>query len=129
MLSKQNKLFHSRASVHHTRLQLGLSGLKSHRAHFNFIDNGTCPKCGHENEDVKHFFFVCDRYASLREELLESISYVVGPEHCVFKFHGRNNIVRSAKFMLNGNPSYSFENNVAISKAVHVFILSIKRFI
>ena len=132
MLSKQNKLFshfHSHASVNHTRLRLGLSGLNSHRAHFNFIENGTCPKCGHETEDVHHFFFVCNRYAALREELLESVLHIVGPEHYVFNFHGRNNIVRSSKFMLNGDLSSSFENNVAIFKAIHKFILSTKRFI
>jgi hypothetical protein len=54
----KNKLyprFSGVKAVNHTRMRLGLSGLKDQRRSYNHVDNSTCDLCGVRKEDVMHY--------------------------------------------------------------------------
>ena len=63
-----------RAGIHHARLRIGCSKLKSHlHNNLHVIEEESC-QCGHRSEDPFHFFFECPRYVALRNNLFMSVA-------------------------------------------------------
>ena len=54
------------ALIHHARIRIGCSKLKSHlHNNLHVIEEESC-QCGHRSEDPFHFFFECPRYVALQ---------------------------------------------------------------
>ena len=124
-------MFHGRSAVHHTRIRLGLSALNSQRFQFGFIDNALCLKCNSESETVQHFFFHCEAYAAQREVLFNGIDRIIGRDHY---FINRTNLsklqtLKCVHFLLNGDNTLPFHDNVAVFRLVHIYINDSKRFL
>ena len=57
------------------QLRIGLSPLKGHKKNHNFLDTpSTICDCGGGKEDTIHFFTECALFATIRTNLLRSIS-------------------------------------------------------
>jgi len=65
-----------RATVHISRLRLGLSALNFHRFTYNFIPDKSCPNCNSDCENTTHLLFHCPAYAAPRAVLWESLSFL-----------------------------------------------------
>jgi hypothetical protein len=63
--------FNGAKAVNHTRIRLGLSGLKSQRHDYNHVLYPTCDYCGAKKEDAMHYLLQCRIYADMRTVLLE----------------------------------------------------------
>ena len=62
------------AGIHHARIRIGCSKLKSHlHNNLHVIEEESC-QCGHRSEDPFHFFFECPRYVALRNNLFTSVA-------------------------------------------------------
>ena len=130
---KQNKLydvFTPNASVHHSRMRMGLSALNSHRKKFNFIEHNKCPLCACKPEDPTHFFLKCPYLAIHRTGLLGVVSALTHQ-----KIPGLNVVPITKRdykilndIVLYGSLDLSYEENVKLFKAVHEFICDSKRF-
>ena len=77
----------------------------------NIIDSPQCV-CG-SIEDTHLYLFVCQQFANLRRELLNSVSDICHP---------------NLNVLLHGDPSLSFDKNKKIFQAVQDFIMKTKRF-
>lgn len=97
--------------VHHARLRTNCSSLNQHLFSKNIIDSHMCT-CG-SIEDTHHFFFLCDRFVNLRQELLNKVSELCQP---------------TLNVLLFGNPELSFEQNTRLFLVVQDFIIRTKRF-
>jgi len=101
-------------SIHHARMRIGCSKLKSDLYNnLHVIDNPVCD-CGQEEENAIHFFLNCQNYTDIRLQLFNTISA-----------YSHVNI----EVILNGNPIINEGQNQAIFDAVHYFIEQSNRFI
>ena len=100
-------------SVHHSRIRVGCSKLKSDQGNnLHVIDECMCI-CGAKIENSKHYFLECPQYMDLRLELFNAISVY----SCV-----------TLDVILHGNLMLTNEQNMAIFDAVHNFIVNTRRF-
>ena len=97
--------------IYHARLRTSCSSLRQHLFSKNIIDSPQCV-CG-SIEDTHHYLFVCQQFANLRRELLNSVSDICHP---------------NLNVLLHGDPSLSFDKNKKIFQAVQDFIMKTKRF-
>ncbi len=101
-------------SVHHARIRIGCSKLKSDLyLNLHVINNQICT-CGYRKEDAKHFFMHCPLYNDIRLDLYNAI-YVYSPV--------------TLNIILYGNPRLEQSINKFIFDAVHLFILRSRRFL
>lgn len=132
--NSSNKLFsyhHGRAAINHTRMRLGLSPLNSHRAHYGFIENSCCLKCGFVCEDVGHFFFVCSAYDAHRLTMFTKLTDIIGQCDSLYSYtdlsrNGKNHLVSC---FLQGFKNLSIKQNIDVFDIIHCFIKDTKRFI
>jgi hypothetical protein len=114
--AKCNKMYYHGArlpSVHHTRMRMGCSALRSHLYNrINVVDSPVCA-CGAENEDAYHFLLVCPIYRVHRIKMLEVIHPITSP---------------SLPTLLHGDPKLTPEGNAKIFNVVHEYITSTRRF-
>ncbi len=84
ILSKLYNKISGKASVHHARMRIGLSGLNAHRRKYNFINDNTCPLCNMKAQNTYHYFLVCPVLATPRATLLTRVSQVLSniPNQC-----------------------------------------------
>ena len=77
-----------KAQILHTRLRLGCSSLNADlfNNHISITDKGICGSI----ESAEHYFLLCDRYATLRDETINTI-----------------NVNFNVDILLNGCPLYS----------------------
>ena len=61
----------SKGAINHSRIRMGLSALNKHRRKNNFVDDSSCPKCGHKPESESHFFLHCPAYVAQRQALFD----------------------------------------------------------
>jgi len=100
-------------SIHHARIRLGCSKLKSDLCYnLHVIDEPMCD-CGLEEENPTHFFFSCPTFTDIRLQLFNSISVYSHVD---------------IKVILEGNPDLNEEQNQSIFDAVHYFIEVSNRF-
>ena len=101
------------AGIHHARIRIGCSKLKSHlHNNLHVIEEESC-QCGHRSEDPFHFFFECPRYVALRNNLFTSVA-----QHTDC----------SLQTLLFGDPELNHRQNCDIFDAVQHFITLSKRF-
>ena len=100
------------AGIHHARIRVGCSKLKSHLYNnLHVIEEESC-QCGHRSEDPFHFFFECPRYIVLRNNLFTSVA-----QHTC-----------SLQTQLFGGPKLNHKQNCDIFDAVQHFITLSKCF-
>lgn len=129
----KNRLYESfstRASIHQSRMRMGLSALNYQRKQYNFIDDDSCPNCGISPEDTIHFFLQCPSFAAERNILLRDIAdlFAVNLPHLDIK----SSIPRIQRLIVNillsGCDLFSFEHNFTLFKIVQVYISNTNRF-
>ena len=101
-------------NIHHTRIRLGCSKLKSD-LHFNLF----CGRydhfytCDRVIEDAYHYVFICPNYNDQRLVLLNSVSQITEPR---------------LSYLLRGNYELSVNDNDKLFKHVQTFIQETTRF-
>jgi hypothetical protein len=96
-----------------SRIRIGCSGLNSdlHR-NLHVIDDSSC-KCGYKIENSLHYFFHCPLYQNIRITLLNAVGNLAPP---------------TLKTVTRGSTNTTFEANIAILEAVHLYIKDSMRF-
>ena len=101
-------------AIHHARIRIGCSKLKSDLySNLHVINDCKC-SCGYRKEDARHFFMFCHLYSDIRFELYNAIS-------------AYSEITLNV--LLYGNPKLERYKNEYIFDAVHTFLLQSKRFL
>ena len=95
--------------VVHTKLRLGMSDLNAHLFQRHISDNCSCA-CGYELENARHYLLDCPLYAQQRTALQPYLRYPL-------------------RDLLNGNPSFSRQDNENMFTAVQLFIRESRRFV
>ena len=129
--SKPNPLFllnSSTASIIHTRIRLGLSGLSSQRCDYNHINDPKCVSCGGFREDPLHYFLLCPSYDVPRTTLLEGVCALMGNNHIEIDFTKRCFRDFFIDTLLSGTSMLTLNENVAIVNIVQTFIKDTHRF-
>ena len=128
--SKFFDLHTPKASVHHARMRMGLSALNAHRKKFNFIDFNHCPYCGQKPEDPVHFFLKCPYHAIHRTRLVGTIHPITITKipNLIINPASRTDFSAFTNLLLFGSELLSFDENIAMFKAVHEYIYRTKRF-
>ena len=115
------------ASIIHTQLRLGQSGLNSHLLESNIVSSAAC-SCNSPNESICHFFLHCPRYEPHRCKLLRSVASVIAPG-------AHPNLLvdiamdRLVEIMLTGSSDLPDDRNSDIFAAVQLYITKSRRFI
>ena len=76
-MPKKKKLyskFNGVGAINHTRMRLGLSGLKAQRFEYKHVPLPTCDLCGARREDELHYFLQCRTFAPMRIILLNNVN-------------------------------------------------------
>ena len=101
------------ASVHHGRMRIGCSKLKSDLCYnLQVINNPTC-QCGAPSETSYHYLFECPLFANERVTMFNTISHITQI---------------TLKVLLFGKSELTLDQNQTIFEAVHTFIKSTQRF-
>ena len=128
---KKNKLFqkfNGVRAVNHTRMRLGLSGLKSQRQDYNHVPLSTCDFCGARKEDALHFFLKCRVFAPMRTVLLGNITRLYQTKN-ILRDLSRTIVQKElVTCLLCGDPRLSDLENIEMFKMVQVYIAESKRF-
>ena len=127
----KNKLyskFNGAKAINHTRLRLGLSGLKAHRHAYNHIPHPNCDLCGARREDAMHFLLQCPVYTVPRLTLMNDTLNLYRLKHIVFDL--TRTIVKKelVNYLLHGDKRLSDLENVSLFNIVQCFISASKRF-
>jgi hypothetical protein len=120
--------FNGAKAVNHTRIRLGLSGLKAQRHDYNHVPVSTCDYCGARREDPLHFLLKCGVFAQMRKVLLRNIErlYLAKGIH---RDMSRSLVQRElVQCLLNGDPRLGVWENMEMFKLVQEFISASKRF-
>jgi hypothetical protein len=113
---KPNKLYYHGSrlpAVHHTRIRMGCSALRSHLHNRLGVVDSPLYACGIEAKDAYHYLLVCHIYNAQRIKMLEGIYPITTP---------------SLPILLHGDPKLTFESNVKVFDLVHGFITATRRF-
>ena len=111
------------ANIHHTRLRLGLSHLRSHLFTYNLIDNPMCG-CGLEAETTDHYILRCPSFGMARIEMYHAMVDILD-NHLLTTLTRDSDIV---DLFLFGHPNLSFDKNKLISKMAQTYIINSERF-
>jgi hypothetical protein len=128
---KGNKLyskFNGRKAINHTRIRLGLSGLKAQRHDYNHVPNPKCDLCGVRKEDAMHYFLQCNTFNNMRTILLNEVKVLYQSKNIVLDLS--RTIVKKelVEHMLKGDKRLSECDNAKLFIIVQNFISSSKRF-
>ena len=100
--------------VHHARMRMGCSKLHSDLCFkLHVIENPSCT-CGYPDESVYHFLFDCPNYQEFRVKTFDSIPADI-------------NI--TLQVLLYGDINMGYEQNIAVFKAVQLYIEQTRRFV
>ena len=104
------------------QLRVGLSPLRSHKKHHNFIDipSDIC-LCDCDIEDTNHFLFSCSFYTIPRETLVTSVNETLHK-------YNLNHLVNHAQLYLYGHSDISDADNRNIILATIKYIKETRRF-
>jgi hypothetical protein len=128
---KTNPNFHhnsSTASINHTRIRLGLSGLSSQRFSYNHITSPRCLTCGAANEDPVHYFLLCPTYATSRPAFLEGICDILDDKEIEIDFRRRQFREYFIQIILRGTPCMNEKTVGKIFEITQNYISNTKRF-
>ena len=107
------------SAIYHTRLRLGHNSLNYHAHAYGLSDTSLC-KCG-SPETIKHFFFYCPNYATLRPSLRKSICTWISP-NVNFNLLLHLDKLYIINLMLRGSENLSTADNISLFKIVQTFI-------
>jgi hypothetical protein len=128
---KIKPLYHhncSSASINHTRIRLGLSGLSSQRHDYHHIPTSICPTCAARKEDPNHFFILCPTYSIPRQVFLQSICDILHHNNIDINFTSRAFRNLFINIILRGLPTLSVQTNIDIFNITQTFIKESHRF-
>ncbi len=111
------------ANIHHTRLRLGLSHLKSHLFTYNLVNNPTCG-CGLEPETVDHYILRCPTFGIARIEMYHTMIDILD-NHLLTTLTRDSDIVN---LFLFGHTELSFDKNILVFKMAQTYINNTDRF-
>jgi hypothetical protein len=128
---KKNKLYSNHSGVraiNHTRMRLGLSGLKDQRRSYNHVDNSTCDFCGARKEDAMHYLLQCPSFAQPRVLLLDEIKELYLAKNIRLDLSRTLIKKELVKNLLNGDQRFNDIENASLFRVVQRFIGESKRF-
>ncbi len=126
MLRSPNKLHQYElgdVNIHHTRLRLGLSHLKSHLFTYNLIPSPMCG-CGLEAETTEHYILRCPTFGVARIEMYHTLVDILD-FRLLAALDKDSDIV---KLFLHGHEDLSHEKNILIFKMAYTYINTSERF-
>ncbi len=111
------------ANVHHTRLRLGLSHLRSHLFTYNLIDDPLCQNCFLEDETTEHYVLHCPSYTVPRMLYLQELINILDYEYIA-------NLSDSdlVHLFLHGDLALSNTVNFDLFSVAHSYIIDTSRF-
>ena len=102
---------------------MGLSSLRYHKKHHNFIDTSSDKRfCDNGIEDTNHFFFSCLFYATQRATLASSVIEIL-------QKYNLNHLGNQSELYLYGHHSLNNTDNRKILLATLKYIKDTKRFL
>jgi hypothetical protein len=120
--------FNGVKAVNHTRLRLGLSGLKAQRHDYNHVARPTCDYCGARKEDTMHFFLQCATFTNMRIILINKIMALYMSKNIVLDLRRTLNQKDLVNSLLKGDVRLNEGENTHLFMIVQEFILATKRF-
>ncbi len=111
------------ANIHHTRLRLGLSHLRSHLFTYNLIDDPMCQHCLIENETTEHFLLRCPSFTVPRMLYLQGLNNIL--DHNYIANLSDNDIVH---LFLHGDLALSNTTNFDLFSMAQSYIIDTSRF-
>ncbi len=117
------KLDHEGGNIHHTRLRLGLSHLRSHLFSHNLIDNPICQFCNLEPETSDHYILRCPTYTNVRVRFLMNIANLLEPQYIASL-----DDTKIVNIFLYGDTELDFETNKQLFTMAQTFLVDSKRF-
>jgi hypothetical protein len=129
--AKKNKLypkFNGSKAVNHTRMRLGLSGLKAQRYDYNHVTSPKCDFCGARKENPKHYFLQCRVFGTMRIILLNDVKNLYRTKNLNLDLS--RTIVKKelVNYLLCGDTRLNERENKELFLLVQQFISSSKRF-
>jgi hypothetical protein len=120
--------FNGAKAINHTRMRLGLSGLKAQRFAYKHVDSPKCDYCGARREDPMHFFLQCNTYNRMRIKLMNNVKELYVTRNIVLDL--RRTIIQKelVLHLLCGDPRLNDLENVKLFRMVQQFICDSKRF-
>lgn len=109
------------ASILHTRLRLGFSGLNSYLFRIKCKLSPSCA-CGYREESVHHYFIVCPRYAAQRTVLFTCAVQLLGSVWSDSNDYGK------VQICLYGSGEVRLQINRRFFAAVQKYIIDTNRF-
>ena len=104
------------------QLRVGLSPLRSHKSHHNFIDTPSdiC-QCNQDAEDANHFLFFCPLYIPQRATLKASVNEILLQ-------YNLNHLENHLQLYLYGHVSINFDGNRKILISIIKYVKDTRRF-
>jgi hypothetical protein len=128
---KKTKLyskFNGSMAINHTRMRLGLSGLKAQRHDYNHVPNSTCDYCGSRKDDSIHFLLKCRAFAPMRRNFLQKINRLYTAKN-IYRDLSRTIVQKElVDKLLMGDPRLSEPENIELFNMVQDFICNSKIF-
>jgi hypothetical protein len=128
---KKTKLysnFNGSRAINHTRMRMGLSGLKAQRHSYNHVTHPTCDYCGAKKEDAMHYFFQCNTFNNARVPLLEGIKHLYQTKNINLDLTRTLVKKELTSNMLRGDVRFDERLNTELFMMVQDYIYSSKRF-
>jgi hypothetical protein len=128
---KKNKLypkFNGVGAINHTRIRMGLSGLKAQRHAYNHVPSPTCDYCGARREDPMHYFLQCQVFAIMRVVLLREVTNLYRTKNIVRDL--TRTIVQKelVNCLVTGDTRLNDSENTKLFEMVQTYIRTSKRF-
>ena len=128
---KKEKLysrFNGVKAINHTRMRLGLSGLKSQRHDYKHVTLPTCDYCGARREDVMHFMLQCGVFATKRAVFMNELKNFYSPKNMFLDLSRTLVQKQLINCLLRGDPDLSERENIELFEIVQRYICHSKRF-
>ena len=113
-----------RASVHHTRMRLGLSPLREQLYKFDIIESPNCENCYIESESCIHYFLKCPVFTIQRVKLLSTVCQIM-PYNILRQLHRESALVN---VFLNGSDQLTMDENLELFETILQYISQTERF-
>jgi hypothetical protein len=128
---KRNKLyksFNGISAINHTRMRLGLSGLKAQRHAYNHVALPTCDLCGAHRDDAMHYLLQCRVFNNMRIPLLDAVRALYLTKN-IRRDMSRTIVQKElVHCLLHGDARLTERENVTLFVLVQQFIGASKRF-
>ncbi len=117
------KLDFNNGNIHHTRLRLGLSHLRSHLFSHNLIDNPICQFCNLEPETIDHYIVRCPTYNNVRVRFLMDLANLLDPQYIASLDDSK-----IVEIFLYGDNELTYDTNKQLFSMAQSFLIDSKRF-